>query len=88
MERWSALGNIRAQARRNLAQARLEMKYWMLSSSISLKQENFRLGEIHSRPSDQILAQARLLVKKKLKFFIFSFESLVYYCILFFKWKF
>ena len=48
MKRWGSLGSI-------LAQARLEMKLWMLSCSILLKQENFRLGEIHSCPSVGII---------------------------------
>jgi len=43
-----APGFVLAQARRNLAQARLEMKFWVLESSISLKQGNFRLDKTHS----------------------------------------
>jgi len=57
----------------------------VLSSLLLLKQEYFRFGKIYSRPSEQIFAQARLCKKKKfkLKIFIFAFEILVYYCLLF-----
>jgi len=57
IERWGALGSI-------LAQARPRMKFWVLSGCILLKRGNFRLGETHSRSSEQILVQARLFVKK------------------------
>jgi len=53
--------------------------FWVLSDLISFKQEDFRLGKTHSRPSEQIFAQAN----KKLKNFIFTFESLRYYFLLF-----
>jgi len=40
-------------------QAKPKMKFKMLSGSISLKQEKFRLGDDGSRPSEQIFARAR-----------------------------
>jgi len=55
-----ALGFVFAQARRNLAQVRLMMKLLVFLGSISLKQENFRLGKTHSRSSEMIFAQASL----------------------------
>jgi len=56
MERCGALGSIIAQARRNLAQARYGMKFWVLS--ILFKQDNFR-------SSEQIFVLAKLFEKKQ-----------------------
>jgi len=69
MEIWGSLRTIFAQARRNLIQVRPEIKIWG--------------SRVQSRSSKQILAQARLSLKNQLKFFIFAFEILVYYCLLF-----
>jgi len=83
MKKWGALGSVFAQARRNIAQTRPEMKFWVLLGSILLKQENFHLGENGSCPSEQIFAQVSKKTKKIHKIFIFSFESIVYYCLLY-----
>ena len=73
MKRWGVIGSVFAQARGNLTQTRPKMKFWMLSGSILLKQENFHLA------NEQIFPQA----SKTIKSFIFYFESLVLYCLLF-----
>jgi len=67
MERWSALGSILVQVRRNLAQAKMGQILEMLLGLLSLKEEDFHLDETYSCPIEQIFTQAS---KKKLKILI------------------
>ena len=56
------------------------MNFWMLLGSISLKREDFRLGDTDYHSSEMVFAKAR--VKKNL-ILTFVYVFLFYYCLLF-----